>query len=160
MGAVNNMLLVCGFTVLFAVIISSLSGFFPAGIVAVMGSGVLEISTGVFNASSCSSVLMRLILTSAIIGFAGLSVHFQVMGIVSKTDLRTTQYFIGKLLQAVIAAAYTAVALCVVPLDVSAVSYYMYPIHAYELIDFAAAVKLVGALYGECGVYYSSAVAV
>lgn len=32
-GAVNNMLLVCGFTVLFAVIISSLSGFFPAGLV-------------------------------------------------------------------------------------------------------------------------------
>lgn len=142
-GAVNNMLLVCGFTVLFAVIISSLSGFFPAGVGTVIGSGVLEISTGVFNASHAAlSLDIRLILTSAIIGFAGLSVHFQVMGIVSKTDLRTTQYFIGKLLQAVIAAAYTAVALCVVPLDVSAVSYYMYPIHAYELIDFAAAVKL------------------
>lgn len=143
MGAVNNLLLVCGFTVLFAVIISSLSGFFPAGIGAVIGSGVLEISTGVFNASHAAlSLDIRLILTSAIIGFAGLSVHFQVMGIVSKTDLRTTQYFIGKLLQAVIAAAYTAVALCVVPLDVSTVSYYMYPIHDYELIDFAAAVKL------------------
>lgn len=142
-GAVNNMLLVCGFTVLFAVIIASLSGAFGSGIGAVLASGALEISTGVYNAShSALSLDVRLILTSAIIGFAGLSVHFQVIGIVAKTDLSAKRYFIGKLMQAVIAAAYTAVALCVVPLDVSAVSYYMYPIRAYELIDFAAAIKL------------------
>ena len=142
-GAVNNMLLVCGFTVLFAVIIASLSGAFGDGIWAVLASGALEISTGVYNASRSALTLdVRLILTSAIIGFAGLSVHFQVIGIVSKTDLSAKRYLIGKLLQALIAAAYTAVALCIVPLDISAVSYYMYPIRAYELIDFAAAIKL------------------
>lgn len=142
-GAVNNMLLVCGFTVLFAVIIASLSGAFGGGIWAVLASGALEISTGVYNASHSALTLdVRLILTSAIIGFAGLSVHFQVIGIVAKTDLSAKRYLIGKLLQALIAAAYTAVALCIVPLDISAVSYYMYPIRAYELIDFAAAIKL------------------
>lgn len=142
-GAVNNMLLVCGFTILFAVIISAVAGYLPAGVGAVLGSGLLEISTGVYNASAAALGLSeRLILTSAIIGFAGLSVHFQVMGIVSKTDLRIKPYLIGKALQAVIAAAFMAVALHNFPLDVSAVSYYMYPIRPSELIDFHTALKL------------------
>lgn len=142
-GAVNNMLLVCGFTILFAVIIASVTNYLPSGVGAVLGSGFLEISTGVQNASTAVLGLTeRLVLTSAILGFAGLSVHFQVMGIVSKTDLGMQSYWLGKTLQAVIAAAFMAVALHNFPLDVSAVSYYMYPIRPSELIDFHTALKL------------------
>lgn len=142
-GAVNGILNVCGFTVLFAVIIASVTGFLQPGALKALGIGFLEISAGVHSVSGMQMTLAaQLILTAAIIGFSGMSVHFQVMGIVSKTDLSIKRYFVGKTLQALIAAAYTAAALHMFLGDADAVSCCVYPVKPYEMLDFAGTLKL------------------
>ncbi|WP_313562820.1 hypothetical protein [Ruminiclostridium cellobioparum] len=50
---------------------------------------------------------MKLCCASLIIGWAGFSVHTQVMSIVSTTDIRVKPYLLGKALQGVISCFYT-----------------------------------------------------
>ncbi len=71
--------------------------------------GFFEITTGSSMASTVSSatLLAQLTATSAIIGWAGLSVHCQVFSIASKTDISMKPYLLGKFLQGTIAAIYT-----------------------------------------------------
>lgn len=72
-------------------------------------SGFFEITTGTNLASKAldTPILLRLTAASAIIGWAGLSVHFQVLSIVNKTDISIKPYLLGKFLQGVFAAVYT-----------------------------------------------------
>jgi sporulation integral membrane protein YlbJ len=72
-------------------------------------SGFFELTTGTNLASKAfdTPIHLRLTAASAIIGWAGLSVHSQVLSIVSKTDISIKPYLFGKFLQGVFAAAYT-----------------------------------------------------
>ena len=49
---------------------------------------------------------VKMILTAFIVGFGGISVHMQVMGIVSPHGLSLKPYFLGKLLHGGISAFY------------------------------------------------------
>ena len=71
--------------------------------------GFFEITTGsnmMANTGNISFAL-KLALSSMIIGWAGLSVHSQVLGIVSQSDLSIKPYLMGKSLHGCIAAVYT-----------------------------------------------------
>ncbi len=72
-------------------------------------SGFFEITTGANMASSSSntSLILQLSAASMIIGWAGLSVHSQVISIISRTDISFKPYLTGKLLQGGISALYT-----------------------------------------------------
>jgi sporulation integral membrane protein YlbJ len=72
-------------------------------------SGFFEITTGTGMASKCEdvSIITKLTTASLIIGWAGLSVHLQVLSIISKTDISIKPYLIGKTLQGVFSACYT-----------------------------------------------------
>lgn len=89
----------------------------PAGVSKSMLSAVLsgffEITTGTSLASSAAGAAMaqKLIFTSLIIGWAGLSVHSQVYSIAGKAGISLKPYLFGKLLQGVIAAVYTWIGL-------------------------------------------------
>lgn len=138
-NSVSNMLLVCGFTVLFAVIIRSVPTD-EGGLISLLAGGVLEISTGIYNVSISQLALCeKLILTSAIAGFAGISVHLQVVGIVSGTDLSTRRYFAGKIMQSALAAVYTSFALRYMAAYAYAPAPLLSPV---EIMDFGAALKL------------------
>ncbi len=126
-NSVIMMLNIGGFIIFFSVIINLLidAGFInylsdsiclllsPLGIqkdiVDSLISGFFEITTGTSLASKAvnSTIALRLTAASAIIGWAGLSVHSQVLSIVSKTDISIKPYLLGKLLQGVLAAIYT-----------------------------------------------------
>jgi sporulation integral membrane protein YlbJ len=129
--SVSTILAIGGFIVVFSVIITFLTdtgiirkladvlGFVlsPLGVDCKVVEGVLcglfEITTGSNSVSSVFQVplAVRLPAASFIIGWAGLSVHFQVMSIASKTDLSILPYLAGKLLQGFIAAFYTWIGL-------------------------------------------------
>lgn len=117
-SAVNNMLMICGMTLVFGVVITILQAALPPGIMQLVSAGSLEIATGV-NRTFLSQfgLFDKLIITAAIMGFAGFSVHFQVMGILSKTDLRFRAYLLGKAMHSAIAAGYVWVALQFVRID-------------------------------------------
>ncbi len=79
--------------------------------------GFFEIASGISSASMCSnsSIIQRLVSAGFILGWAGLSVHFQVLSIISKSGLSFKPYLLGKGLQGVLTGLYTYVFLKIVP---------------------------------------------
>jgi sporulation integral membrane protein YlbJ len=135
-NAVNLLLTIGGFIVFFSVLINLLDylkviAFFaellsiflvPLGIAQELLpsiiSGFFEITTGIKIASTHSTIplIQRLMVTSLILGWAGLSVHCQVFGIVGKSDISVLPYLLGKGLQGIFSAIYTFLLLTFTPL--------------------------------------------
>ncbi|HOM03618.1 MAG TPA: sporulation integral membrane protein YlbJ [Acetivibrio sp.] len=130
-NSINVMLSIGGFITLFSVIInilieigfiSCLSSFIspllsPFGIkreiVLAVLSGFFEMTTGTSMASKAANTTLQgqLAAVSLLLGWAGLSVHFQVYSIVSRTDISIKPYLFGKMLQGVFAAIYISIAM-------------------------------------------------
>lgn len=71
--------------------------------------GFFEITTGSNMIANTGNIpfSLKLALSSMIIGWAGFSVHSQVLGIISRSDLSIKPYLVGKLFHSCIAAIYT-----------------------------------------------------
>ncbi len=105
-----NIMINCGLIAGLSNIISVFSSAVGLGYDAVQGilCGFFEITTGAnLISQSPASLTVKLCCVSLIIGWAGFSVHTQVMSIVSSTDIRVKPYLIGKALQGVISCFYT-----------------------------------------------------
>lgn len=133
-NSILTILNIGGFIIFFSVLINILlssgilgwiSGLIP-GIIKYPGlgtktlegilCGLFEITTGSNLINSASASLnIKLSSISFIIGWAGLSVHTQVMSIVSTTDISVKPYITGKALQGFISAIYTFVGLTLFP---------------------------------------------
>ncbi len=77
----------------------------PHGIKAITEAfvcGILEITSGTYKIYDAVSPSTAFILTSAFLGFGGLSVHCQTLSCLSGTDIKTREYFLGKLLHGII----------------------------------------------------------
>jgi len=136
-NSISLILAIGGYIVLFSVIINLLleTGVIrqiactlsvllaPLGlntdIISAVISGFFEITTGTSLASSVAGIppAWQLAATSLIIGWAGLSVHSQVYSIISKTDINIKPYFLGKLIQGVLAAIYTLLGVYLLKLE-------------------------------------------
>jgi sporulation integral membrane protein YlbJ len=126
-NSISTITQIGGFVVLFSVIIQI---FTQTGLISILSegasvvlshigidanilrgvfSGVLEITTGsrLISSSAGTALLLKLPAISFIIGWAGLSVHFQVMSIAAKTDINIRPYLCGKFLQGIFSAIYT-----------------------------------------------------
>ncbi len=117
-NAVSSILTVCGAVLFFSVISRLFLDLLPlsAGLGAV-ASGICEFVTGTLKISALDiPTASKLILTSAVVGFAGLSVHVQVMAVVSKYGLSLKPYIIGKIFHGIIAAVYTFICLRLRPI--------------------------------------------
>lgn len=102
--SVRNILTVCG-----AVIIFSMASRLFLDLIHMspetdaLLSGFLEFATGSVKISNLTApVMKKLIMTSAIVGFAGISVHIQVIAVIAGYHLSLLPYFLGKVLHAVI----------------------------------------------------------
>ena len=118
-NSIQSILTVCGAVLFFSVISNILFDFIPAKEnIRTILIGIFEFTTGI-NAISQSSfpIIKKLILSAGIVGFAGISVHIQVMGIVSKHDLSLKPYILGKLLQSIISMLFSAIILRFVTLE-------------------------------------------
>ena len=108
--SIQNILTVCGAVILFSMASRLFLDliYMPPEIDAVL-SGILEFVTGSVKISNLTLPIMRrLILTAVIVGFAGLSVHIQVIAVIAKYELSLVPYFIGKILHGIIAGILTA----------------------------------------------------
>ena len=78
-------------------------------IIASVASGFFEITTGTNLVSKIAEVplIYKLTAASGIIGWAGISVHFQVASIMNNSGISMKPYLLGKCLQGVLAALYT-----------------------------------------------------
>ncbi len=130
-SAISNVVMIGGFVVLFSVIVSILNNtrileilsipFYPicnllnidTAFVSAFFSGIVELTNGVKNVSLIATkyISTNVIICSFLLGFGGLSVALQVLGIISKTDLSIKPYLLGKFLQGCFSAIYTYIAL-------------------------------------------------
>lgn len=127
-NSMNLIIAIGGFIIFFSVIISLLtkiniiSGISsilavflqPLGIDASLINsifcGVFEMTNGINLASNSSSIyLYKVLAASFMLGFAGFSIHFQVISIISNTNLNYIPYLIGKFIQGILASIYTYV---------------------------------------------------
>lgn len=100
--SVGTILNICGLIVIFGIFITFLSSvidlFFKGSIFSVVLNGILEITLGIKELSTFAiSKTSILVITSFLIGFGGICVFLQVLGIVSATDIGIKTYFFGKL---------------------------------------------------------------
>lgn len=125
-NSINTILAIGGFIILFSVIINLLletgminiaatllSVLFPLKgisreVIAPVLSGFFEITTGINMISNLEGIsfAQQLSAISLILGWAGLSVHFQVYSIISKTDISIKPYIFGKFMHGLFAAIY------------------------------------------------------
>ena len=67
--------------------------------------GICEFASGAFKVSALDvDFVSKMVLSSFIVGFAGISVHIQVLAVVSKHSLSIRPYILGKLLHGAISA--------------------------------------------------------
>lgn len=124
----NSMLLILGFIIVFSVIIRlvHVTGFVAAicpfidSFLSFLGinkkfspaiiSGFFEITLGAQLASKANAPLMqKMIMTSSIIAWSGLSVHFQVASMVSDTKIKISPYIFARILHSILAGIVTYV---------------------------------------------------
>lgn len=123
-NSINTILAIGGFIIFFSVIISILqNSIIPVlseaiyiltrktadiDIINAVFCGFFEITTGSsLAASSSSDIIIKASAVALIIGWAGLSVHAQVMSIITDTDLSPKPYLAGKAIQSIFACLYT-----------------------------------------------------
>lgn len=146
-NAVSSMLTVCAAVMFFSVISRLVLNLIPLKPEAdAILSGIMEFVTGTLKISALNTAIgKKLILTSLIVGFAGLSVHAQVMAVISKYGLSLKPYLLGKLLHGIIAALYTLLYISRFPITATvfapSMSKAFAAASAYELV-FAAAVVI------------------
>ena len=135
-SAINTILMIGGFVILFSVIISILNSSKFVGIINLISNpicikfnispqlitsfftGILEITNGInlISAIKLKNISINIIATSFLLGLGGISVLLQVLSIISKSDLSIKPYIIGKLLHALFSALYTYFLIYLIPI--------------------------------------------
>ena len=111
---------VCGFVIFFSAFLAVLDelGLFsaPAGALAVRTgrelsftraflTGFWELGSGMGSMAGLAPSRENLALAAGLLGWGGISVHFQALGILSGTGLSMKRHLFGKVLHAVFSAA-------------------------------------------------------
>ena len=117
-NAISTILTVCGAVIFFSIISRLLLDMLPvSGALGSVAAGMCEFVTGTRMVSDLDiNIAQKLVISAFIIGFAGLSVHVQVLAVISKYRLSLAPYIIGKLLHGIIAAFYTIIYLHFFPI--------------------------------------------
>lgn len=127
-SSISTIVMIWGFVVLFSVVLSILKN---SNIIELLAhiifpffrlfgiqdfnfctsfiSGILELTNGVMSISTilCKNISINIILTSFLLGFAGISILLQVYSIIAKSNISIKPYIVGKLLHGLFAALYT-----------------------------------------------------
>lgn len=104
--SVDAVLNVCGFVVFFRTLIAVLTVALPYSPLRALLAGGLELTCGISALSEFS--FLTAIMASIMLGWSGLSVHFQIMNVISTADLSPKYYFLGKFLQAFFSVCFAA----------------------------------------------------
>jgi len=137
--AVASSLNICGFVIFFTIFIKLLffSGLLPAiagfigTIFAPVGfdkawaerllTGIIELTSGVWTLKGVEGQITGSVAMAAfMLGWAGLSVHSQVLSFIGESGLSVKTYIIGKFLQGVISAGLVLIVSRVMTLDIPA----------------------------------------
>ena len=163
-GAVKNSFLstlnICAFVVFFTVVIRLLflSGALPA-LARLLGvllsplgftqewaerllTGAIELSSGVWTLSGAGGMAGRMSMAAFMLGWAGLSVHCQVLSVLGGSGLSVRTYIAGKFLHGGLAALFTALLVRLFPLKEPVAAYLAEQVEGIAGIDFSTALTI------------------
>lgn len=163
-GSIKNSFLstlnICAFVVFFTVVIRMLtvSGALPAlagGISFLLSplgfteqwgerllTGVLEISSGVWSLTGAGSLSGRLSMAAFMLGWAGLSVHCQVLSFMGGSGLSVRTYLVGKLLHGGLSTLFVSLLTRVFLLDIAVSDYLAERVEGIASWDFTTALTV------------------
>ena len=151
---------ICAFVVFFTVVIRMLtaSGILPAlakglgvllapfGMTEEWGrrllTGLLEVSSGVWSLTGEGSLSGRLSMAAFMLGWAGISVHCQVLSFLGDSGLSVGAYLTGKLLHAGLSALFVGALTRVFPLEEQVGAYLAEQVESIAAIDFGTALTV------------------
>jgi len=162
-SALTSTLSICAFVVCFTVLIRLcfLSGALPA-LAALLGqllaplgftqvwaqrllTGALELSSGVATLTGSGSLEGKVSMAAFLLGWAGVSVHCQVLSFLGRSGLNVRTYLAGKLLHGLLSAALTAALFRLFPLEESVSSYLAQQVAGIAGTDFYTALTVSAA---------------
>lgn len=181
-GAVKNSFLstlnICAFVVFFTVVIKLLflSGFLPAlaeaagRLLAPLGfsrqwaerllTGAIELSSGVWTLSGAGTIAGKLSMAAFMLGWAGLSVHCQVLSFIGGSGLSVRTYIGGKFLHGGLSALFTALLVRFFPLEEPVASYLAEQVEGIAGVDFSSALTIsIAAAWVMWLLFFAAAVA-
>ena len=158
-GALQSTLNICAFILLFTVVIRllTLSGVLTAlaaalsALLSPLGmtqawaqrllAGVLEISSGVSSLTQ-GALGGRLSMAAFMLGWAGLSVHCQVLAFLGDSGLSMRTYLVGKLLHGGLSAALLGLLVPLLPLEAPVSAYLAEQTETLAALDFQQALTI------------------
>ena len=105
--AVASTVTVCGFVTFFNAILGMLGGlaFLPERW-RVLATGFLELGSGIGAMAGFVPTPENLALAAFLLGWGGLSVHCQTLGVIAQTDIRCARHLAGRALDGAISAGF------------------------------------------------------
>lgn len=154
--AMQSTLNICGFVIFFAVVLRMLSAFgvlsAVADLLSLLGfqeewarrlvAGLLELSSGVSSLQGEAQLAGRVSMAAFMLGWAGLSVHCQVLSFLVDSGLSAKVYLAGKLCHGLIAAGLTYALTKVVPLSAPVADYLIDQTESIAALDFSSALAI------------------
>lgn len=103
-SSVQTLLMIGGFIIVFSVINELLSKLLNNNeLLAATIAGIIELSLGSKElGASVEHLFLALLIQSFILGFSGLSIHSQILAIISESDIRYFPFFVSKLIHGVV----------------------------------------------------------
>ena len=152
--ALQSTLSICAFVVFFSVVLELLSAYGVlaalARVLAMFGvgeewarrlvAGLLELSSGVSSLTGAGS--QGVSMAAFMLGWAGLSVHCQVLAFLGDSGLSMRTYFVGKLLHGALSAALLGLLTRLVPLNAPVSFYLAEQTEAMAVLDFQQALTI------------------
>ena len=163
-GAVKNAFLstlnICAFVVFFTVVIKLLflSGLLP-GLAGALGAllsplgfstrwaerlltGLIELTSGVWTLTGAGTMSGKLSMAAFLLGWAGLSVHCQVLSFIGGSGLSVRTYIGGKLLHGGLSALFIGLLLRFFPLEEPVAAYLAEQVEGIAGVDFSSALTI------------------
>ncbi len=120
-GSLKSIAFVSGTVLFFSVILNITADLLPNGIFTDFLVLLGEVTSGIKRVSASQIDFTRKLLLSALsVGFAGLSVHLQVISIAHGKGISLKPYLMGKFMHAIFAVLYTAILLKISPITQTA----------------------------------------
>ena len=147
---------ICAFVVFFSVVLQLLTAWGAisalAELLGMLGlssqwahrlvAGLLELSSGVSSLSGGSGLAGRASMAAFMLGWAGISVHCQVLSFLIDSGLSARVYLAGKLCHGLIAAALTWVATRLFPISQTVSHYLIQQTESIASLDFSTALVI------------------
>ena len=154
--SLQSTLNICAFVVFFAVVLQLLAAY---GVLAALAdalsllgfqpewarrlaAGLLELSSGVSSLSGGSGLAGRVSMAAFMLGWAGISVHCQVLSFLIDSGLSARTYLAGKLCHGIIAAGLTWLLTRLIPLSEPVSSYLIQQTESIASLDFSTALAV------------------